>query len=156
MAKSNILIAMERNFTKKKDDVINGGQVGVEDFEAWKNALFVCHEHLYRYERAKRIAAAQGNKGEIDKQLITNAFDALQGVIDLIIEDENGDLLLYDYKTDRLTPAELLNDSLVREKMTERHAPQLKYYKEAVRRLFGKECKASFVYSTHAAKEFEI
>ena len=83
-------------------------------------------------------------------------FLAVQGVIDLIIEDENGDLLLYDYKTDRLTPAELLNDSLVREKMTERHAPQLKYYKEAVRRLFGKECKASFVYSTHAAKEFEI
>ena len=83
-------------------------------------------------------------------------FLAVQGVIDLIIEDENGDLFLYDYKTDRLTPAELLNDSLVREKMTERHAPQLKYYKEAVRRLFGKECKASFVYSTHAAKEFEV
>ena len=83
-------------------------------------------------------------------------FLAVQGVIDLIIEDKNGDIFLYDYKTDRLSPAELESEALLKKKMTERHAPQLSYYKEAVKRLFDKECKAAFIYSTHAAKEIEI
>ena len=83
-------------------------------------------------------------------------FLAVQGVIDLILEDENGDILVFDYKTDRLSLGERENDTLLQKKMTERHQKQLCYYSEAVLRLFGKSCKAVSVYSTHAAKAIEI
>ena len=83
-------------------------------------------------------------------------FLAVQGVIDLILEDKNGDILVFDYKTDRLSAEERQDRSLLQKKMTERHQKQLFYYREAIRRLFGKECKAVSVYSTHAAKAVEI
>ena len=119
-----------------------------------------------KIQSAKRIIREQRFNILLDVDIISNdpeflrqtegEFLAVQGVVDLIIEDENGDIFLYDYKTDRLSPAELSSDELLKKKMAERHAPQLKYYKEAIKRLFDKECKAAFIYSTHAAKEIEI
>ncbi len=94
-----------------------------------------------------------------DKEFLEQTNDeflAVQGVIDLMIEDENGDIILCDYKTDRLTGEEKNSDELLCKKMNERHAPQLSYYAEAVKRLFGKECKHILVYSTCAAKSIKI
>ncbi len=123
-------------------------------------------ELFKKIEKAKRITREQRFNILLPPEVLNNdpefvketegEFLAVQGVIDLIIEDENGDIFLYDYKTDRLSSAELYSDELLVKKMTDRHAAQLNYYKEAVRRLFGKECKAAFIYSTHAAKEIEI
>lgn len=104
MSKSNILIALELNFTKKRDDVINGGQVGPETFESWKNAMLVCHEHLYKYERAKRIAAGMGKDGKIDATLVTNAFNALQAVIDLVGEVNGFPIVKNQAMLDTLAP----------------------------------------------------
>ncbi len=81
---------------------------------------------------------------------------AVQGVIDVLWEDEDKNIFLCDYKTDRLLPNELSNAARLKEKMTERHGKQLKYYAEAVERLFSKECKGVFIYSTHAATAVEI
>ena len=77
---------------------------------------------------------------------------AVQGVIDLILIDENGDVSVYDYKTDRLSYAELHDDEKLKEKLSRLHREQLGYYKIAAERLFGKECKRVAVYSTQAAK----
>ena len=81
---------------------------------------------------------------------------AVQGVIDLILIDSDGNIGLYDYKTDRLSAKELENDELACEKMNELHGLQLSYYAEAVTRLFGKSPSRIAVYSTHAAKLFDI
>lgn len=81
---------------------------------------------------------------------------SVQGVIDLIFEDGDGNVNLCDYKTDRLTTAELLDDTLLTEKMKERHAKQLSFYKIAAERLFGKPCKNVYVYSTHAARAVKL
>ena len=81
---------------------------------------------------------------------------SVQGVIDLVFEDCDGNITLCDYKTDRLTPAELLDDALLTKKMTERHAKQLSFYKTAAEKLFGKECNDIYVYSTHAARAVKI
>ncbi len=83
-------------------------------------------------------------------------FLAVQGVIDLVIEDENGELYLFDYKTDRLSKDELQNGDALKAKMIERHGKQIGYYAEAVKRLFDKECRGAFIYSTHKGALIEI
>ncbi len=90
------------------------------------------------------------------KEQTKDEFLAVQGVIDLILEDENGDILVFDYKTDRLKFEERNNAQLLQRKMTDRHQKQLAYYAEAVKRLFGRDCKSVSIYSTHAATEVEI
>ncbi len=81
---------------------------------------------------------------------------AVQGVIDLILVDENGDISLYDYKTDRLSVDELKDDNLAANKMQIKHGLQLSYYAKAAELLFGKPCKRIAVYSTHSSKLYDI
>ena len=83
-------------------------------------------------------------------------FLAVQGVIDLVIEDKNGDIFLFDYKTDRLSSIELNNDDALKNKMIERHGKQISYYAEAINRLFDKKCSGAFIYSTHKGSLIEI
>ena len=80
----------------------------------------------------------------------------MQGAIDLIVIDKDGRLSLFDYKTDRLTREELEKDPLASAKMHELHAMQLSYYKKAAELLFERKCDRIAVYSTHAAKIFDI
>ena len=81
---------------------------------------------------------------------------AVQGVIDLIVITQDGRVKLYDYKTDRLTKDELESYDLAKAKLEARHAQQLSYYARACERLFGKRCDSVQIYSTHAARLYEI
>ncbi len=81
---------------------------------------------------------------------------AVQGVIDLILINGDGEIELYDYKTDRLTGEELLDDTAARAKMNASHGLQLSYYAHAVEMLFEKKCSRVCVYSTHSAKLYDI
>ena len=81
---------------------------------------------------------------------------AVQGVIDLIVIDADDGIHLYDYKTDRLSAAEMNNDSLLQKKMSDLHAEQLSYYKMAIEKLFGKPCASAEIYSTQAKKLVSI
>ena len=81
---------------------------------------------------------------------------AVQGVIDLVLIDADGNVSLYDYKTDRLTRAELGDHTLASQKMNDRHGLQLSYYSKAASLLFDKPCKRVAVYSTHSAKTYDI
>lgn len=58
----------------------------------------------------------------------------VQGVIDLCFESASGELILCDYKTDRL-PADRARAAAI---LRERHGAQLGYYAEACRALFGR------------------
>lgn len=71
----------------------------------------------------------------------------LQGVIDCIVEDVDGNLHLIDYKTDRLTKEELADRDLAKKTLTEKHFLQLSYYKMAIERIFGKSPTTVRVYS---------
>ena len=81
---------------------------------------------------------------------------AVQGVIDLILVDEDGEISLYDYKTDRLTREERENYALAARKMNDAHGLQLSYYAKAIELLFGKSCRRIAVYSTHSARLYDI
>ena len=81
---------------------------------------------------------------------------AVQGVIDLIIITSDGKIKLYDYKTDRLTKAELISYELAKEKLERTHAQQLAYYAKACEEMFGKKCDSVQIYSTHSSKLYDI
>ena len=71
----------------------------------------------------------------------------VQGVMDLLLQLENGDVLLCDYKTDRI-PADMKeNEAAFEALLCARHAPQLSYYAAAVEKLFGKPPRAVLLYS---------
>ena len=80
----------------------------------------------------------------------------VQGVIDCIYEDQNNELHLVDYKTDRLTKEELADERLAKAKLNEKHALQLSYYTKAVEMIFGKAPKTVRVYSLPLGKTVDI
>ena len=87
---------------------------------------------------------------------IQNEKLAVQGVMDLIVIDREGNLCLYDYKTDRLSQQELESPELAGKRMNRTHGLQLSYYAKAASLLFGHPCKRICVYSTHAGRLFPI
>lgn len=125
-----------------------------------KSALFAEIRSADKIIREQRFNVRLSPKNfTSDEALISRLEDehlAVQGVIDLILIDKDGNISLYDYKTDRLCREELADPSLAEKKMNERHALQLSYYAKAVELLFGKPCKKVCVYSTHAARLFDI
>ena len=62
----------------------------------------------------------------------------IQGVIDVYFEEDR-ELVLLDYKTDRIAPDELMK----------RYHAQLEYYTEALKKLEGKKVKEAVLYSVH-------
>ncbi len=71
----------------------------------------------------------------------------VQGVIDCIIEREDGSIALCDYKTDRLTREELADRSLAEKKLRQSHKMQLSLYSMAIEKIFGKAPSSVEVYS---------
>ena len=80
----------------------------------------------------------------------------VQGVVDCILEDEEGNLHLIDYKTDRLSKEELMNKALAAKKLNEAHARQLSYYSLAIEKIFGKAPVSLRVYSLPLGDTVEI
>ena len=66
----------------------------------------------------------------------------IQGIIDVFFE-EDGELVLLDYKTDSVPTLQALWD---------RYETQLDYYQEALEKLTGKKVKERILYSFHLGK----
>ncbi|MBE6563073.1 MAG: hypothetical protein E7660_04990 [Ruminococcaceae bacterium] len=71
----------------------------------------------------------------------------VQGVVDLVFVSEKGEIILVDYKTDRLTAEEINDKALAEEKLRERHTAQLTYYKLALEKMYGRPVSKVAVYS---------
>ena len=85
-------------------------------------------------DEEKRVAYA-------DKSIL------VQGVIDCIIERDDGSIILCDYKTDRLSREELADRSLAEAKLREKHSMQLSLYSLAVEKIFGRAPVRIEIYS---------
>ena len=119
--------------------------------------LIFSSKRIIREQRFNVELSADGFTS--DKQLLELIGEdklAVQGVIDLITVNADESISLFDYKTDRLTNAELSDPVLAARKMNDAHGLQLSYYIKAVELLFGRKCSRVCVYSTHAARLFEI
>lgn len=88
------------------------------------------------------------------KEALKGEYVLVQGVIDCLFRDASGRLCLLDYKTDRLTRAELSDPALAARKLIGRHALQLGYYADAVERIFGTRPSRVGIYSLPAGRIF--
>ena len=130
----------------------DAGRVRVREIERFrKSALFaemLSAKKIYRELRFNVLLPARLFTSDIERiEALGNMEMLVQGVIDCIVEGADGSIALYDYKTDRLTKAELLNPELAAEKLRARHKTQLEIYSLAIERIFGKSPKKIGVYS---------
>lgn len=91
---------------------------------------------------ASDFTADSDLRGKIKDETIT-----VQGIIDLVFEDKDGNITLCDYKTDYLTDSELSDPNLAAKMLGERHGLQLSYYRTAVEKIFGKPPSRICIYS---------
>ena len=84
---------------------------------------------------------------EVSKNVSSDEKVVIQGMIDVFFEDENGDIIIADYKTDKVNGNE--------EELKERYSPQLKYYKIALERAFGKKVSQCYLLLLDCGKAIE-
>ncbi len=80
----------------------------------------------------------------------------VQGVIDLFFTSADGRLVLCDYKTDRLSAAQLADPELARSMLSERHRTQLSYYAAALSRICARRPDSVIIYSLPLGRALEI
>ena len=160
---------LEKNPEAELKRLIDGEFLSREDGERVRvNELkaFVRSELFEEIKRAKKLHrelrfnvflnASDFTAEENKKALLKNEKILVQGVIDCLIEDENGELHLIDYKTDRLTREELSDTYLAEERLKAAHTLQLSYYKKATEVMFGKAPAKVGIYSLHLGREIEL
>ena len=106
-----------------------------------------------------RIACRTRNIRDYEAALAEQLGDTriqIQGAIDLLIETKDGDIILCDYKTDRLTEREMQDKALVKKKMNRSHGLQLSYYAKAIEQMYGKPPSSVWVYSIPLGDTVEI
>ena len=150
----------ERGAREELKALLGGGFLSQKDAELVrvKEAEIFAHSRLIRdMLAAKRLyrefrfnvklPAEDFTTDPEQKKLFTGEHVLVQGVIDCLYEDKDGEYHLIDYKTDRLTPEERADRTLARQKLYDKHSLQLSYYAKAVELMFGKYPKTIEVYS---------
>ncbi|MBO7195813.1 MAG: UvrD-helicase domain-containing protein [Clostridia bacterium] len=128
--------------------------------------MFARSELLYKMRSAKRVhrelrfnvylPACEFTADEEKKNSLGERKILVQGVIDCIIECEGGEIILCDYKTDRLTRDELSNRTLAEKKLRDKHSMQLGLYSLAIEQIFGKGPSVVQIYSLPLGDTIDI
>ncbi|MBO5378865.1 MAG: UvrD-helicase domain-containing protein [Clostridia bacterium] len=84
-----------------------------------------------------------------DERILENKV-LVQGVVDSVFENKMGELILVDYKTDKVT---LEN---YKEVLKERYTSQLSYYKRAIELIFERPLSKVLIYSVPLAKTLQL
>lgn len=102
-----------------------------------------------RKEQYKEAQFVMGIKfSEMEPEAKSRDYVVVQGIIDLYFEEE-GELVLVDYKTDRISPGE-------EEVLVSRYRPQLQYYKKALEQMEKKKVKECYIYSVPLRKAISL
>ncbi|TQE91386.1 helicase-exonuclease AddAB subunit AddA [Ureibacillus terrenus] len=86
--------------------------------------------------------------GDGDSQIV-------QGIVDCLMQDEEGKWVLLDYKTDQILPSFAEEEALVRE-MVKRYGVQLRLYAEAVEKILQIRVDEKVLYLFDAGKELQL
>lgn len=127
-------------------------RVRLREIESFRKSAFLGEmRSAKRVHRELRfnvyLPATAFTADEVKKAAYRNSDILVQGVIDCIIEREDGGIILCDYKTDRLSREELSDRSLAEKKLREKHSMQLGLYSLAIKKIFGKEPSEVKIYS---------
>ena len=80
----------------------------------------------------------------------------VQGVIDLCFISSDDQIVLCDYKTDRLSGEMLKNKNLATRYLAEKHSQQLGYYSKAIESILGRKPDKVYIYSLAFGDTLEI
>ena len=127
-------------------------RVRVREIELFRNSKLLSDmlsaKRIHRELRFNVYLPAAAFTADEMKHIAYRGRDILvQGVIDCIIESDDGSIILCDYKTDRLTKAELADRSLAEKKLRDKHQMQLGLYSLAVEKIFGRSPSRIEIYS---------
>ena len=100
--------------------------------------------------------ASDFTKNDRLKDLVRDKKIFVQGSIDLLIETKDGEILLCDYKTDKISAEEKSDREILVKNMRDRHKEQLEEYRFAVNEIFGKNPAKVFIYSIPLGEIIEI
>jgi ATP-dependent helicase/nuclease subunit A len=117
-------------------------------------ALADSYQKELRFNRFVPLASLTRNP-EIVK-VVGDRTLYIQGSIDLVLHTDEGEIILCDYKSDRITDDERSNPELLVKKFSERHIAQLKQYSKAIFDLYGKHPAKIFIYSLPLGEAVEI
>ncbi len=139
---------LHRGYISKTD----AERVRLDEIEMFRRSRLFAEmkraKKLYRELRFNvRIPATHFTERDEVARAFGDRTVLVQGVIDCIAELEDGELLVVDYKTDRLSAEELRDPEAARLTLKERHGVQLSYYAMAAERMFGKSPSRVEVYS---------
>ena len=156
-AKAELSRLVEKKFIAPQvAELINLKQIE-KFFESNFYSILKNGKKTYREQRFNiLLPASHFTQNEEFRNEIVEEEILVQGVIDLILEDENGNILLCDYKTDYLAPEELRDEALVIQKMKDRHGKQLEYYAMAIERFLGTRPNKILIYSLPYGEAVEI
>lgn len=135
--------------------------VRIKEVDAFAKSKLIAEmrsaDKIYREFRFNaKLPASDFTTDEELKKLYKDKSVLVQGVIDCLYVDKNGEYHLVDYKTDRLAPEELADRDMARRKLYEKHSLQLSYYAKAVEQIFGKYPSTIEVYSLHLGDTLDV
>ena len=105
-------------------------------------------QEIYREQRFSLPISVSSLTTEKDKfKKYGDQTVLVQGSIDLLLRTKDDKLILFDYKTDRLSDEEKNNRQLLTNRMIKKHGDQLSCYAKAVQELFGQAPDQVYIYS---------
>lgn len=115
-----------------------------------KSELFGEIKRAKRVHRELRFNMMFPTEGLYKTSQLEGQSVLVQGIFDLVLENENGEVVLVDYKTDDVT------EENYETKLPRSHHFQLKYYKEAVRKMFKPKTLTAKIYSVVLGKSVRV
>lgn len=140
----NIKSQLDQLVESEKMTVLQAESVEAEDILAFCTSSV--GKRVYRAAKLEKLRREQPFV-YIDEARDTEQL--IQGVIDLYFE-EDGELVIVDYKTDRVKRGKAGADELV-----SRYSVQLDYYAKALSQITGKTVKEKIIYSFTLGKEIQ-
>lgn len=124
----------------------------IDELERFESSDFICE--ILSADRVRRefrfntlFPAEMFASDEENREKLRGETLLVQGVIDCILEYNDGSYSLIDYKTDRLDGYELANREEAEKKLAERHREQLTYYAFACEKMYGAPPREVKIYS---------
>ncbi len=93
------------------------------------------------------LPASQFTTSPEQKEKLADDEILVQGVIDICFVNQKDELVLCDYKTDRLSREARNDRKKAAAELFERHGEQLSYYSSAIKSIMGKEPDKIYIYS---------